>query len=60
MDTQLITSTVLARLREPSSWGGIAVILAMLGLSQEQAGALVEILAAAAAFTSILMGEQGA
>lgn len=54
-----IFSTVSNRLREPSSWGGISIILAMFGLSHEEASAVTDLLAAGAATASIFMGERG-
>ncbi|MBF0602833.1 MAG: hypothetical protein HQL07_03965 [Nitrospirae bacterium] len=50
---------LIERLREPSSWGGIAVLLTVFGLSQDQAGAVTELLTAAAATASIFMHEKG-
>jgi hypothetical protein len=55
-----IFSSVASRVKEPSSWGGIAVLLAMFGLSHEEAGAVTELLAAAAAAASVFVGEKGA
>jgi hypothetical protein len=55
-----IFSTFTTRVKEPSSWGGIAVLLAMFGLSHEEAGAATELLAAAAATASMFIGEKGA
>jgi hypothetical protein len=59
MLTQIFT-TFSRRFREPSSWGGIAVLLAMFGMSQDQAGAITELLAAGAAVGSVFMSEPGA
>ena len=49
----------LSRFREPSTWGGVAVLLALTGLSQEQSQAVTDLLAAAAATASIFLPEQG-
>ncbi len=49
----------LSRFREPSTWGGVAVLLALTGLSQEQSQAVTDLLAAAAAAASIFLPEQG-
>ena len=59
MNIPQIFIPVLNRIKEPSSWSGAAVILAMFGLSHEQAGAVTELLAAAAAAASIFMSEKG-
>lgn len=55
-----LTSTVARRFREPSSWGGIAILLGMFGMSQDQAGAVTELLAAGAAVASVFLSEPGA
>nr|CRH06594.1 Conserved protein of unknown function [Candidatus Magnetococcus massalia] len=57
MPIQQMINTALNRVREPSSWGGFAVLLAMFGLSQEETSAITELLAAAAALASVFMGE---
>nr|CRH06156.1 conserved protein of unknown function [Candidatus Magnetococcus massalia] len=57
MSFPLIVQSLVSRVREPSSWSGIAVLLAMFGLSHEQAGAVTELLAASAALASVFLGE---
>ena len=42
-------SRFLSRLREPSTWDGMAVLFALFGLSHEQAQVLTDLLAALAA-----------
>nr|CRH06051.1 conserved exported protein of unknown function [Candidatus Magnetococcus massalia] len=59
MPIKLMLNTVLHRVREPSSWSGIAVLLAMFGLSQEQTGVITELLAATAALASVFISEPG-
>ncbi|MGN7613056.1 hypothetical protein ACQZV8_13335 [Magnetococcales bacterium HHB-1] len=49
--------TILSRLREPSSYSGLAVLLIAFGLSQQEANAVMELLTAAAAVASIFMTE---
>ena len=57
MSLRLIASTFISRLREPSSWGGFAVLLAVFGLSNDEARAVTDLLAAGAATASVFMGE---
>ena len=57
MPIRLIAHSFLNRLREPSSWGGIAVLLAVFGMSNTEAQAVTDLLAAGAAAASIFMGE---
>lgn len=52
-------STVSTRFKEPSSWGGIAVILTVFGLSNEESSAITNLLAAGAAAAAIFVGENG-
>ncbi|MGN7613920.1 hypothetical protein ACQZV8_17770, partial [Magnetococcales bacterium HHB-1] len=52
-----VIPTLLRRLKEPSSWGGVAVLLMAFGFSQEEASAVMELLTAAAAAASIFMTE---
>ena len=59
MNFSSLISPALNRVKEPSSWGGMAVLLALFGLSHGQAGAVTELLAAAAAAASIFLGEKG-
>ncbi len=47
------------RMREPSSWGGIAVLLALFGLSNEEASAITDVLAAVTAAASLFLSEPG-
>lgn len=54
-----ILSTVLDRIREPSSWSGIAILLSLFGLSHEEAGAITNLLAAGAATASVFVSEKG-
>ncbi|MBF0602154.1 MAG: hypothetical protein HQL07_00505 [Nitrospirae bacterium] len=54
-----LLANVIRRTKEPSTWGGIALLLALFGLSQEQAKAVTDLLAAAAALASIFMPENG-
>ena len=42
-------ANILNRFREPSTWGGVAIMLSLFGFSHEQAQSLTELLAAAAA-----------
>ena len=51
-------NTVLQRLREPSSWSGIAVIFALLGFSQEEANAVINLLAVGSAAAGVFLQEQ--
>ncbi len=60
MPIRLIANSFLTRLREPSSWGGIAVLLAVFGMSNTEAQAVTDLLAAAAATASVFIGERGA
>lgn len=50
---------ILSRFREPSTWGGFAVLLALFGLSHDQAQAVTDLLAVAAATASVFMPEKG-
>ncbi|ABK43756.1 hypothetical protein Mmc1_2760 [Magnetococcus marinus MC-1] len=59
MPISLLVKTVLGRVKEPSSWSGVAVLLAMFGLSHEQTGAITELLAAGAALASVFIAEKG-
>ncbi|MBF0436929.1 MAG: hypothetical protein HQL77_17910 [Magnetococcales bacterium] len=52
-----IISNIIRRSQEPSTWGGIAVLLAVFGMSNEQAKAVTDLLAAAAATASVFMPE---
>ncbi len=54
-----IFSTIIRRFTEPSTWGGIAVLLTVFGLSHDQAGAVTDLLAAVAATASVFLPEQG-
>lgn len=51
---------LLARFREPSTWGGVAVLLGLVGFSHEQGAAITDLLAAVAAVASVFMPEDGA
>ena len=59
MPFRLIANSFLTRLREPSSWGGIAVLLAVFGMSNETARAVTDLLAAGAATASVFLSERG-
>ena len=59
MPFRLIANSFLTRLREPSSWGGIAVLLAVFGMSNEAARAVTDLLAAGAATASVFLSERG-
>ncbi|MEG3639299.1 hypothetical protein [Magnetococcus sp. PR-3] len=59
MSLNIIVNSLLSRVREPSSWSGVAVLLAMFGMSQEEASAITELLVAGTAAASVLMGEKG-
>ncbi|MBF0590252.1 MAG: hypothetical protein HQL53_14115 [Magnetococcales bacterium] len=50
---------ITARFREPSSWGGIAVLLTVFGMSDVEAKAITDLLAAIAATTAVFMHEKG-
>lgn len=52
---------ILARLKEPSSWGGLSVLLAMMGINLPSGGAdaLVQLLAAVAAAIAVFVPELG-
>lgn len=52
---------ILARLKEPSSWGGLSVILAMLGVNLPPGGvdAIVQLLASVAAAVAVFVPESG-
>jgi len=52
-----IIANIIRRSQEPSTWGGIAVLLAVFGMSNEQAKAITDLLAAAAATASVFMPE---
>ncbi|MGN7612727.1 hypothetical protein ACQZV8_11655 [Magnetococcales bacterium HHB-1] len=54
---KIVIPTLLRRVKEPSSWGGVAVLLIAFGLSQQEANAVMELLTAAAAVASIFMTE---
>ena len=60
MPFRLIANTFLTRLREPSSWGGIAILLSVFGLSHAESQAVTDLLAAGAATASVFLGEHGA
>lgn len=51
---------ILQRLKEPSSWGGLSVILAMLGVNLPSGGvdAIVQLLAAAVAAVAVFVPER--
>lgn len=51
----------LQRLKEPSSWGGLSVILAMLGINIPAGGAdvIVQLIAAVAAAIAVFVPEKG-
>lgn len=52
---------ILARLKEPSSWGGLSVIMAMLGVNLPAGGidAIIQLLAAVAAAVAVFVPERG-
>lgn len=52
---------ILQRLKEPSSWGGLSVILAMLGVNLPSGGidAIVQLLSAVAAAVAVFVPERG-
>ncbi|MBF0153239.1 MAG: hypothetical protein HQL64_05815 [Magnetococcales bacterium] len=54
-----LATAIIDRIREPSSWSGIAVLLALFGLSGEESQAITQLLSAAAATASVFMREQG-
>lgn len=47
------------RVREPSTWAGLAALAALFGVPGELAGSLPAILGALAAVASILLPERG-
>ena len=50
---------ILRRLREPSTWAGIAALLAVFGLPSEQAGAVAQVGAAVAGAAAVFLPESG-
>lgn len=55
-----IVAMLLRKFREPSSWAGLSVLLAMAGvnITAEQFSAAVEVLAAIAGLAAIFIGER--
>jgi len=52
-------NTILARLREPSTWAGLATLVALFGgrVTTEQVSAVAELGAAAAAAAAVFLRE---
>ncbi len=59
MNLRTISNVLINRMREPSSWSGVAVILTVLGLSNAEADAVTNLLAVAAAGLGVFLREQG-
>jgi hypothetical protein len=57
MDNPIIRFLV-SRLREPSSWAGLSVLLVLVGFSSEEAEAVNSLLAAVVATASVFIGER--
>jgi hypothetical protein len=49
---------ILDRVREPSTWAGVGVILALFGVDSEMSGALTDAGAAFAALLAIILREK--
>ncbi|MEO5368520.1 MAG: hypothetical protein H7833_00430 [Magnetococcus sp. DMHC-1] len=52
-----LLASLVKRSREPSTWGGLATLLILFGLSNEQAKAITELVAAASALVAVFMPE---
>jgi len=52
---------ILARLKEPSSWGGFSVLLALLGVNLPSGGAevIAQLVAAVGAAVAVFLPEKG-
>lgn len=48
----------LTRFREPSTWGGVAILFSLFGMPHEQAQSITDLLAAAAAAAAVFMPER--
>lgn len=59
MNLRPISSFLINRMREPSSWSSMAVLLTLFGLTDVEAGAVTNLLAATAAGLGFSLREQG-
>lgn len=49
--------TIIQRFREPSTWAGVSVLLALFGVNVEQAQAVAQVGAALAGAAAVFMRE---
>jgi hypothetical protein len=61
MNFSLVIHYILQRMKEPSSWGGLTVLLTLIGvnLSPDQAATIVNFLAALGSVLMLALPERG-